>query len=105
MWTTDPAPEPYVALSDAIQRQDDKRMEEVEKDIKSVQGNRQAVPAEFPMYNSQAVRERWNCSDYLHVGPARPPYRDLPEHWVKPTKQFMDGWMEMRKKYSKVPTK
>ncbi|MSQ32424.1 MAG: hypothetical protein EXR59_04205 [Dehalococcoidia bacterium] len=105
MWTTDPAPEPYVALSDAIQRKDEIGIEAIEKDIKAVPGARQANPSEFPMYNSQAVRERWNCSDYLHVGPPRPPYRDLPEHWVKATKPFMDGWMEMRKKYLKVPVK
>jgi trans-o-hydroxybenzylidenepyruvate hydratase-aldolase len=106
LWTTDPMPEPYVALSDAIQHKDEKRIAEVEADIKSLPprppSGGPGFAVEFPMYNVQAVRERWNTSDYLHVGPARPPYRDLPDHWAKPTAVYMKGWQEMRKKYINV---
>lgn len=109
LWTTDPAPEPYVALGDAIQRKDEKRMTEIEDDLKTLPprgpSSGPGFAVEFPMYNSQAVRERWNTSDYLHVGPPRPPYRDLPDYWAKPTAAYMKGWSELRKRYLKVSAK
>lgn len=109
LWTTDPAPEPYVALSDAIQRKDEKLMAEIEEDFKTLPPRGPSAgpgfAVEFPMYNSQVVRERWNTSDYLHVGPPRPPYRDLPDYWAKPAAVYMKGWSDLRKKYLKVSAK
>ena len=59
---------------------------------------------EFRLYNIQVERAVWNAGNYLKLGPPRPPYRDLPDHWVKSTAAFAKGLDEMRKKYLRAPS-
>lgn len=110
LWTTDAAPEPYVALSDAIQRNDADEVARIKADFDKLPSrNPPGVEfrVEFPMYNAQIERAGWNSSDFLPggVGPMRPPYRDLPEHWVKSVAAYEHAWDQMRAKYIPVAAK
>ncbi len=107
LWTTDSAPEPYVALSDAIQRNDADEIARIKKDFDTLPSrNPPGVDfrAEFPSYNAQIERQGWNTSDFLTggVGPMRPPYRDIPEYWKKSVAAYEHAWDGMRKKYIPV---
>lgn len=96
MWCTDPGPEPYVALIDAILGANDARTEEVVKYLRSLPsaeppsaeppsaephapltGWQSRMNTPHAQYNAQEVRHRWNSSDFLNVGPMRPPYTDF----------------------------
>ena len=113
-WTTQPAPEIMVAMVNAVEANDTGKVAEIEADLKSLPSNRPAtesgVPdhgptSEFAQYNAQAVREYWNSQDYLHVGPPRPPYRDLPDRWKQAIGAWARAYSELRKKYMKQPAK
>jgi len=98
-------PEPYVALTDAIMKDDEKRVDEIWKDIHSVPGH---VPpgqfVNFPLYNAQVNRWAANAAGYINAGPSRAPYRldDLPDAWKRQAEASAKGWTELRKKYAKV---
>jgi len=98
-------PEPYVALADAIMRDDEKWVDEIWKDIQAVPGH---VPpgqfVNFPFYNAQVNRWAANAAGYINAGPCRAPYRldDLPDAWKSQAEASAKGWAELRKKYAKV---
>lgn len=110
-WTTNACPEIYVAMVNAVEANDSDALARIEADTKTIPG-RNPAPAnpntprtgpesEFAHYNSQVEREGWNAMTYLPggVGPARPPYRDLPQYWKDSIKVWAKATEELRKKY------
>ncbi len=102
-WSTTIAmgPEPVVALSDAMLKNDSARVEEIWEDISSVPP---AVPrgefvTGFPEYNAQVNKWFTNAAGYIKGGPMRSPYRDLPEHWKMQAEQHAAAWTKLRQKY------
>jgi trans-o-hydroxybenzylidenepyruvate hydratase-aldolase len=104
-WSTSAAmgPEPVVALMEAIQRDDEPRVDEIWEDILSVPSFFPPGKAqEFQCYNAQAEKWRFNASGYVRCGPSRAPYRDLPENWKRQGELHAQGWTELRKKYMRL---
>ena len=102
IWSTSAAmgPEPVVALMEAIQRDDEKQVDEIWEDMRSVPPFfPPGAVHEFPQYNAQAEKLRFNASGYVKCGPSRSPYRDLPERWRNQAELHGKGWAELRKKY------
>jgi trans-o-hydroxybenzylidenepyruvate hydratase-aldolase len=97
-------PEPVVALADAILKDDDKRVDEIWADIRSLPPV--APPDEyfssFAYYNAQINKYLTNAAGYVKGGPCRAPYRisDLPESWKKGADLRAKAWAEIRKKYN-----
>jgi len=96
-------PEPVVALADAILRDDEKRVEEIWRDIRSVPS---VAPAEeyaagFAHFNAQINKYITNVAGYVKGGPCRAPYRisDLPESWKRGADLRAEAWNQLRKKY------
>ena len=110
-WTTQGSPEIMVAMVNAIEANDTKKLAEIEADVKTLPGRNpvnQSGPArgpesEFAHYNSQVEREGWNAQNFLKVGPPRPPYRDLPDYWKQSIAVWAKATEELRKKYMKQP--
>ncbi len=106
VWSTSSSmgPEPSVALFEAIQKGDNERMREILEDIESVPSPMppEAFPTEFPKYNVQIEKTRFNAAGYIKAGPVRAPYLDLPEEYRKSAEANGKGWAEMRKKYMKA---
>jgi trans-o-hydroxybenzylidenepyruvate hydratase-aldolase len=98
-------PEPVVALADAILRDDEKRVDEIWEDIRSVPPG--APPGEFATgfakYNAQSNKYLTNAAGYIKGGPCRTPYRisDLPESWKRQADLRATAWKALRKKYTK----
>ena len=112
LWTTDMFPEPWVALAEAINRNDEKRIEEVKADIETTQ--RHSTPElskkyNFAQYNTQVEHHSANASGYLPggFGPNRPPYRDIPEEWKAHiwNPERVQKWQALVKKYTKATAK
>ena len=103
LWTTDPSPEPYVAISNAIQKNDLEAMDLLQQEFNALpKRNPTEGPGfqvEFPSYNAQIEREGWNAGTFLKVGPMRPPYRDLPDYWVRSIGIYEHAFEQLRKKY------
>ncbi len=110
-WTTQGCPEIYVAMVNAVEANDSDALAKIEADTKTIPGRnpppadpntpRSGPESEFAHYNSQVERQGWNAMTYLPggVGPARPPYRDLPDYWVKSIAVWAKATEELRKKY------
>lgn len=112
LWTVAPWPEPWVALINAINAKDEKKVGEIRADLVSVPGHSTEEirkKHDFAQYNAQVCRHDWNSSGYIEggLGPSRPPYRDIPEDWKAHiySADRHKKWEEMRKKYLKVPVK
>jgi trans-o-hydroxybenzylidenepyruvate hydratase-aldolase len=104
LWSTSAAmgPEPVVALMNAILGDDEKRVDQIWEDMRTVPPFFPPGHAEeFPRYNAQSEKWRFNASGYVNCGPSRAPYRDLPDHWKEQGKLHARGWGELRKKYMK----
>ncbi len=117
LWSTGYALEPFTALVNALHKRDMAKVEEVEKDIKSVspltppggfggdptlKGWMKAGSSGFAHYNAQIHKHEWHITGqlgYLDLGPMRAPYTDLPDDYKKFAEAHTRGWMEMRKKY------
>lgn len=102
VWSTSAAmgPEPVLALMEAIQRDDEKQVDQIAEDMRSVPPFFPPGAAhQFQHYNAQAEKWRFNASGYVNCGPLRAPYRDLPEAWKKQAELHAKGWVELRKKY------
>jgi trans-o-hydroxybenzylidenepyruvate hydratase-aldolase len=104
MWSTSSGgmgAEPWVAMMDAIWKDDEKRAAEVFEDIRSVPS---FFPengfASFPFYNAQAEKWRFNASGFVKCGPSRAPYYELPDAWKQAADAHGKGWAELRKKYA-----
>ena len=119
-WTTGFAPEPYVALMEAFNKGDMAKVEEIEKDMRTVTGEtprdgfmgnpnlsgwQKDMDRGFAHYNAQVHKWSWNTSGYLDIGPMRKPYDDLPDSWKETAAAHAKAWMEMRKKYVKTPAR
>ena len=106
LWSTNSSmgPEPSVALFEAIQAGDVKRMEEIQADLRALPPSMDpAIRAEnFPKYNMQVEKARFNAAGYIKCGPLRAPYRDLPEEFRKDAEANGKAWKELRKKYAKA---
>ena len=103
-WSTSAAmgPEPIISLMEAIQNDDEKRVDEIWEDMRSVPAFMPpGAVSQFAQYNSQAEKWRFNASGYVNCGPSRAPYRDLPDTWKKHAELHGKGWAELRKKYMK----
>lgn len=96
-------PEPVVALADAILAGDDKRVDEIWADIRSLPpiATPDEYSADFAYYNAQINKYLTNVAGYVKGGPCRAPYRisDLPESWKRGAELRAKAWMELRKKY------
>ena len=54
---------------------------------------------DFPFYNIQFEKLRFEASGYCKPGPARPPYGFMPEHFVEDAKENARRWVEITEKY------
>ena len=118
-WTTQASPEIMVAMVKAVESNDADGLARIEADFKSLPsrnpppltpaptgtGWQDRMATEFAHYNAQVEREGWNAQSYLPggVGPMRPPYRDLPDHWKKSVAVWGKAMDELRKKYTHQP--
>jgi len=103
-WSTSAVmgPEPVVALMEAMQKNNEKRVDEIWEDMRSVPPFfPPGATSQFAQYNAQAEKWRFNASGFVNCGPSRAPYRDLPENWKKQGELHAKGWAELRKKYIK----
>ncbi len=98
-------PEPMVALADAIIANDDKRVDGIWEDIRSIPpiAPPEEIATGFPQYNAQINRHNANAADYMKAGPTRAPYRlsDLPDSWKRQSEPRAKAWNELRKKYAR----
>ena len=98
-------PEPMVALADAMLVDDEKRVEQIWTDLRSVPPVVAADEylAGFPYYNVQINKYLTNVAGYVKGGPCRAPYRisDLPESWKKGADLRAEAWKALRKKYAR----
>lgn len=117
-WTTQPYPEIMAAMVKAVEAKDADGLARIEADLKAwpsrnpppvtpePTGNdwTSRMGREFAHYNSQVEREGWNASKFLPggVGPARPPYTDLPDRWKTSTAVWAKHGDELIKKYQPV---
>ena len=117
-WTTQPYPEIMAAIVKAVEAKDADGLARIEADLKAwpsrnpkpvtpePEGNDWTVKMarEFAHYNAQVERESWNASKFLPggVGPARPPYTDLPDRWKESTAVWAKAGDEIIKKYQPV---
>ena len=102
VWSTSApmGPEPVVALMNAILRDDEQEVDQIWEDMRTVPPFMPPGRAEeFPKYNAQSEKWRFNASGYIKCGPSRAPYQDLPDAWKKQAEQHGQGWAELRKKY------
>jgi len=102
IWSTSAAmgPEPVVALMNAILRDDETKVDQIWEEMRTVPSFMPPGRAEeFPKYNAQSEKWRFNASGYVKCGPSRAPYQDLPDAWKKQAEQHGQGWAELRKKY------
>ncbi len=105
IWSTSAAmgPEPIVALMEAIQKDDEKKVDAIWEDMRTVPAFMPpGAQSQFAQYNVQAEKLRFNASGYVNCGPSRAPYRDLPDSWKKQVELHGKGWAELRKKYIKT---
>ena len=103
LWSTEPCPEPYVALANSIRKGDANKVDAIFNEFELLPKREPPEgQGEFPMYNIQVERAVWNGGNYLKLGPPRPPYRDLPQYWVRSTAVYGQGLDELRKKYLAV---
>jgi trans-o-hydroxybenzylidenepyruvate hydratase-aldolase len=107
-WSTgvNMGPEPLVAMMDAIIKEDEKRIDEIAADMRTVPPMQ--PPDDrigFDHYNTEAEKLRAEAAGYIKTGPSRTPYRTMPEVWRQHAIAHGKGWAELRKKYMKVPTK
>jgi trans-o-hydroxybenzylidenepyruvate hydratase-aldolase len=99
-------PEPYVALADAILRDDEQRVDEIHKDLSSLPPLFSPTPpGTFAELNVQANRYALNIAGYLKPSPTRVPYLldDMPDNWKTQVEAHAKAYMELRKKYMKAP--
>ncbi len=104
IWSTSAmmGPEPVLALMQAIREDNEKRVDEIWEDMRSVPPLfPPGAASQFAQYNAQVEKWRFNASGYLRCGPSRAPYRDLPENWKRQAELHGKGWAELAKKYSK----
>ena len=122
-WSTGYALEPLVALVEAMTKRDMIRVEEILKDIEScppltppggfggdpsLTGYQRSMSSGFAHYNAQIHKWEWHIAGplgWIDAGPMRAPYQDLPDDYKKFAEAHTRAWMEMRKKYMKVPAK
>ena len=102
-WATrgNAGPEPLVALTNALDKGDEKLALEILADIGKVPGHA-ADFTKFASYNVQAERMMAEYSDFMSPGPLRPPYTDVPDDWRAAGERAGKGWAELRKKYIKA---
>ena len=98
-------PEPVVALGDAILKDDEKRVEQIWQDLRSLPPitSPEDFAAGFSCYNAQINKYLTNVAGFVKGGPCRAPYRfsDLPESWKKGAELRAKAWNELRKKYTR----
>ena len=110
LWSTSASmgPEPSVAFSEALNRNDEVRILEIVADLRSVPTffpPRQAGdPDHLEILNAQAEKARFRAAGYVKCGPSRAPYlyEDMPEIARAAAEANGRGWAEMRKKYIKA---
>jgi len=104
-WSTTAScgPEPIVALANAIVAKDLPKMEEIDKDLKTIIPH---IPPDdrpgFDNYNSQSNKWVTNLCGWMKGGPLLAPYNDLPDKWKKQAELSARSHEEVRKKYIKV---
>lgn len=122
IWATSAGPEVYVALANAIIKQDTAMVEQINNDLKTLPpgvadegpANRGGGPPAvmnwqarmdtgMARYNTQWVNLVWKYSGYADIGPMRPPYKDFDEESRKRLETFGKAFGELRKKY--MPSK
>jgi len=110
VWSTSSSmgPEPVVALSAAINANDEARIQEIVADLRSVPSfmppRKEGEESKFPELNVQAEKARFRAAGYIKCGPSRAPYLydDMPDDWKTHAEANGKGWAEMRKKYMKA---
>ena len=107
LWSTsgNEGPEPVVALSDAINENDEARVESISKDIQAVPHYRpKESEMTFDELETQVQKARFVAAGFINPGHSRAPYsyEDLPPEWVESSTVHARAWAEMRKKYAGV---
>jgi hypothetical protein len=98
-------PEPYVALADAILRDDEQRVAEIQKDISALPPLFAPAPQGLAELNAQVNRYAANVAGYLKPSPTRVPYllEDINDSTKKQAEDHARAYAELRKKYVKTP--
>lgn len=100
-------PEPVVALAEAILKDDEKRVDQIWQDIRSIPPvtSPEDFATGFPHYNAQMNKYLTNAAGFVKGGPCRAPYRisDLPESWKAGADLRAKAWNELRKRYLRAP--
>ena len=118
MWATSPAPEPYVALIDAMNKGDAAKAEQIQQEIRAANSPggaprpaaaqpehttwKERQETDHARYNAQHNKHMWNVSGYLNMGPFRAPYIDLPAHEAHEIEESMKRWMPFRDRFVKA---
>ncbi len=97
-------------MINAIQKSDEKAVTEIAADIAKIPDkSTPELRAKYlsVSYNVQYERCDWNSSGFADFGPTRVPYRDFPDEWKKHIEnpERLKTLAEIRKKYTKVPTR
>ena len=96
-WATSAAmgPEPWVALLNAIKKDDKPEIERVLADIEGVP---LPIPdfGDFDKYNIQLEKARINAAGYARCGPPRAPYGDFPDEWREVAETNGKAWAAIR---------
>jgi trans-o-hydroxybenzylidenepyruvate hydratase-aldolase len=101
-WSTSAgrAPEPSVALWDAVEAEDWDRIAEIQADFRTIPSH--AVDfTQFAQYNVQCEKYSANAAGFINSGPVRAPYRDFPDDWKEQATKSGLALKEVRKKYMK----
>ncbi len=111
-WSTQAAmgPAPLVAFADAMQRNDEARMQAILEDINAIPvpwspAMNVAGQPGFTEYEAQVQKATFDASDYVKAGPSRAPYyrEELPEDWQTNADSQGKAWAELAEKYAKSP--
>jgi dihydrodipicolinate synthase/N-acetylneuraminate lyase len=99
-------PEPAIALMEAIRSKDMEQAKAVFEDMAWAGATFQPPGglADFAKYNIQLEKLRMEQAGYCRPGPNRPPYQlPMPENIAEGARECGRRWVELRKKYAKVP--
>ena len=107
LWSTsaNEGPEPVVALSSAINSNDEGRVASIAEDIQAVPHYRpRESELTFDELETQVQKARFVTAGFMNPGYSRAPYlyEDLPAEWIESSTTHARAWAEMRKKYMKA---
>lgn len=106
VWATSASmgPRPIIKLLEAWEKRDLELYGQIADDIKwagaPIMKPDGIIPSgEFPYYNIQFEKLRFEATGYVKCGPGRPPYDIMPEHFAADALENARRWLEVVEKY------